>query len=58
MDRVAGYSPWGRKESDTAERLTLSGRTYCVPRTILGTLCNSRKFYKNTMKVILLLLRR
>ena len=29
MDRqrnLAGYSPWGRKESDTTERLSTSGR--------------------------------
>ena len=25
MDKLAGYSPWGRKESDTTEQLTLPG---------------------------------
>ena len=26
---LAGYSPWGRKESDTTERLMFSFFTYC-----------------------------
>ena len=25
-----GYSPWGQKESDTTEQLTLHGVTVCV----------------------------
>ena len=29
---LAGYSPWGRKESDTTERLTL---------LLVGTVCKS-----------------
>ena len=34
---LAGYSPWGRKESDMTEQLTLSQFTNCVT---LGTFLN------------------
>ena len=32
MDRLTGYSPWGRKESDRTERLTLKQHVYEAPR--------------------------
>ena len=40
---LKGYSPWGRKESDMTERLTLSLFTstlslYCMPNIFLSSL--------------------
>ena len=29
MEELVGYSPWGRKESDTTERLHFNFQTFC-----------------------------
>ena len=38
--RLAGYSPWGRKESDTTERLSTTERQKRKPLILIG---NTRK---------------
>ena len=32
---LAGYSPWGRKESDTTEQLSTAWCTWCIQRNII-----------------------
>ena len=49
--RLAGYSPWGRKESDTTERLgtsTCAEPLHCTPETITALFVN--QLHLNTNK--------
>ena len=41
--RLAGYSPWGRRESDTTEQLTLSLSSQTVSSSEIHTLCKVEK---------------
>ena len=38
---LAGYSPWGRKESDTTEQLTYAQRNFCKRNSREGEVAQS-----------------
>ena len=42
---LAGYSPWGHKESDMAEQLTLSLFFFLIPDTVRGSILTLRSLH-------------